>query len=685
MTAVRAAFDIGGTFTDLVVDDGHTLHRGKVLTTPHAPAAGALAGLDELVARAGLAWPRVSEVVHGTTLVTNALLERRFGVTGLLVTRGFRDVLAMGRQQRYDAYDLRIAFPAPLVPRELRLEIDERTLASGRVVRRVRDDQVVDAARRLVDAGATSLAVCFLHSYREPANEDAAARAVRGAFPHLRVVTSSAVAPEIREYERTVTAAATAAVLPLVDDYLDELAAGLSARGCGGPLQLMQSSAYTAPEASVRAAPITLLESGPAGGARAAATALDSPLRPVLAFDMGGTTAKACLAGTDGTLSLVGELEVAREHRFTSGSGLPLRVPSIDLIEIGAGGGSIAATDRLGLLRIGPESAGAHPGPACYGFGGTLPTVTDANLCLGYLGADAKLAGSVSLDLPAAEEALRGLGDRLGLDVRALALGIHRLVDEQMAAAARAHLVDRGTDPRRVTLVVTGGAGPAHAAGMARLLGCPEVVVPVGAGTASAAGFLGAPAGIERSWSLPSTLAEVDWSRIASLYERLEAEVATALGADRTDGTLRFDRRVDARLVGQVHLLTVPLPALDDSVADTLRTAYRTRFRVDPGDMPMEILTWRCQGTAATPTVSPAVPATGGTRRETTRPVTFDEDGPVPCPVVSRDTLYPGAVLQGPVVVEEAETTTVVPPGDRLEVGETGHLHLTVGGGRRGV
>jgi 5-oxoprolinase (ATP-hydrolysing) len=676
----RVSFDIGGTFTDLVLDDAVALRRHKVLTTPARPAAGALAGLDGLIERAGIGWADVAEVVHGTTLVTNALIERRFPRTGLLTTRGFRDVLAMGRQQRYDAYDLHISFPAPLVPRELRLEVAERTLASGEVALALDAAEAVGAARRLVDAGVESVAVCLLHAYVEPANERVAAAAVREAFPELAVVASSEVAPEIREYERAVTATANAAVRPLVDRYLDELAAGLAERGYGGPLSLMQSNGGTAPADLVRPVPIRLLESGPAGGARAGAGVGARLGRPVLAFDMGGTTAKACLAEADGRLPLIPELEIAREHRFKPGSGLPVRLSSVDLIEIGAGGGSIAAVDQLGLLRVGPESAGADPGPACYGFGGTRPTVTDANLVLGFLGPGARLGESVTLDAEAAEAALRGLAERIGMDPLRAALGVHRVVNEQMAAAARVHVIDRGADPRGVALVVSGGAGPAHACGVARLLGSPEVIVPPGAGTASAAGFLTAPASLERSFSLPATLERTDWVAVQAEFAGAEEELAAALalaGVPRSD--IRFERSADARLVGQVHVLAVAVDEVGPAVEDAFRAVYRERFRMDPGAAPVEVLTWRCRAAGPARRVEGTAVGSSAAGAPSSRPVTFDESGPRACPVYSRAGLAPGTLLDGPAIVEEPEATTVVWPGDRIGVESSGDLHVWLG------
>jgi 5-oxoprolinase (ATP-hydrolysing) len=676
--SARIGFDIGGTFTDLVLEDGSRTCIHKVLTTPRRPAEGALRGLDELVAMAAATWPEVEEVVHGTTLVTNAVIERAGAPTGLITTRGFRDVLAMGRQQRYDAYDLRLRFPEALVPRRRRLEVDERTLASGRVLRPVDLGQVRDAAARLAGEGVGAIAVCFLHAYRNPENERAAVEEIRAAVPTLHAVASFEVAPVIREYERTVTTAACAFAQPIAAGYLEELEAALRARGFAGRLLLMQSNGGTASARHVAQVPIRLLESGPAGGVRAAArTALGRGDRDLISFDMGGTTAKACLVESSEP-QLLAELEVARVDRFTAGSGLPLHTSSVDLIEIGAGGGSVAAVDRLGLLRVGPESAGADPGPACYGLGGSKPTVTDANLVLGYLGEDSFLGGRMRLDRAAAEQAVGALGRRLGLDVTQTAWGIHRLVNENMAAAARVHVIGRGHDPRRYVMLGFGGAGPAHAAGIGRLVGLRQVVIPGGAGATSAMGFLVSPALQDAATSLPAVLGRVDWAEVEALYARMEADVAAGLAEIGVPATAaRFQRSADMRLLGQVHELRVPVERLaDDALEAAFATAYRERFTLLPSGLPVQVLTWRVEaaGPSAELAASQVGAAEGGPARKGARRVYFPGSGYVECHVYERHRLEPGGRLPGPAIVEEAEATTLVGPGDRFHVDERGNL-----------
>jgi 5-oxoprolinase (ATP-hydrolysing) len=675
----RVGFDIGGTFTDLVLEGRGRSWIHKVPSTPRRPAEGALRGLDELVEMAGMAWPEVAEVVHGTTLVTNAVIERTGAPTGLITTRGFRDVLAMGRQQRYDAYDLRLPFPAPLVPRARRREVDERTLASGRVLRPVDVAQVQEVAAGLVGDGAEAIAVCFLHAYRNPANERVAVAALRDAFPSVHAVASSEVAPVIREYERTVTTAACAFAQPIAGAYLAELEAALRERGFAGRLLLMQSNGGTAAARHVARMPIALLESGPPGGVRAGVTLAEARGEAdVLCFDMGGTTAKACLV-EGARPALLPDLEVGRVNRFAAGSGLPMHVASVDLIEIGAGGGSIAGVDRLGLLRVGPASAGADPGPACYGRGGAEPTVTDANLLLGYLGEDSFLGGRMRLDREAAERAVGALARRMGMDdVTEAAWGIHRLVDENMAAAARVHVIGRGHDPRRFTMLAFGGAGPAHAAGMARLIGLRRLVVPGGAGATSAMGFLVSPALADAATSLPAVLGQVDWGEVTALYRELEAEVGGRLAeTGAASGEVRFERAADMRLLGQVHELRVPVPALEDeALAAAFRRAYRERFGMAPAELPVQVLTWRVEATGPVPALAAAGgrAVEGGPERRPPRPVYFPGAGWTECPVLDRARLAAGERVEGPVVIEEDEATTVVWSGDRVAVDEQGSL-----------
>jgi 5-oxoprolinase (ATP-hydrolysing)/N-methylhydantoinase A len=685
---LRVGFDIGGTFTDLVLDDRKRTWIHKVLTTPRRPAEGALRGLDELLAVASVAWTDIEEVVHGTTLVTNAIIERAGVPTGLITTRGFRDVLEMGRQQRYDAYDLRLRFPAPLVERRWRVEVEERTLASGEVDRPVDPVEVWRAAEGLIREGVEAVAVCFLHSYRNPENERLAVTTIREAFGDLHVVASHEVAPVIREYERTVTTAACAFAQPIAAGYLDELESGLRGRGFTGRLLLMQSNGGAAAAPRVARVPIRLLESGPAGGVRAATeVARKRGEADLLCFDMGGTTAKACLV-EGSQLQLLSELEVARVDRFKAGSGLPLHTSSVDLIEVGAGGGSIAATDRLGLLRVGPESAGADPGPACYGRGGTEPTVTDANLVLGYLGQESFLGGRMRLDRGAAEAAIARLAKRLGLDVTETAWGIHRLVNENMAAAARVHVIGRGRDPRRHVMLGFGGAGPAHAAAVGRLIGLSRIIVPIGAGATSAIGFLVSPAVHDAASSLPAVLRDVDWQEVVALYRRMEAEVVEALSeAGVRAADIEFERSADMRLLGQVHEVRVPVARLEHAGLEAAFAGiYRQQFSVLPAGTPVQTLTWRVEGRGPAPSLVGewGHRVEGGRALKGERPVYFPQHGHVASPVFHRHSLEPGATLAGPAIIEEDEATTVVGPGDRFQVDPDGNLVIDLAEQRNG-
>src|SRR6266568_1465548 len=480
----RVGLDIGGTFTDFVLYDAERrrISLYKCLTTPDDPSVAALEGLGALTAEAGLTLGDVAEIVHGTTLVTNAIIERRGAKLGLLTTRGFRDSLEMGTEQRYDIYDLFLSFPDPLVPRRHRLEIGERLDRNGRVIARLDPDQVRQAVRQLVDDGIEAIAVCFLHSYANAAHEQAVRALIEAEFPHLFVSLSSDVVAELREYPRAVTTCANAYVQPLMDRYLANFERELSRRGFGGALRLMHSAGGLVAPAAARKFPIRLLESGPAGGGLA--TALFGKLAgqdSVISFDMGGTTAKACLV-EDGRIEVASMMEAAREHRFKRGSGLPVKAPVVDMIEIGAGGGSIAGIDEVGLLRVGPRSAGADPGPACYGRGGKEPTVTDANLLLGRLLTDAPLAGELALDRAAAEAAVGALARELEMDTLACAEGIVRVAEAEMLGALRLVTVERGLDPRAFVLMPFGGAGPLHAATMAAELGIERVICPRASG-----------------------------------------------------------------------------------------------------------------------------------------------------------------------------------------------------------
>ncbi len=690
VTRYRIGFDIGGTFTDFILHDSVTgsIRLHKCLTTPQDPSIGALAGLEELTKAASIALSDVSELVHGTTLVTNAIIERRGAKLGLITTMGFRDVLEMGTEQRYDIYDLFLQFPEPLVARRNRREVPERMTSDGTVLTPLDRDAVRAALRELVADGVEAIAVSFLHSYANPAHERAVAEIAR-EFPGLHVSLSAEVVPELREYERTTTTCANAYVQPLMDTYLKRLDAELLKRGFGGTLMLMQSSGGLASAAMARAFPIRLLESGPAGGGLATAIfGKRAGLSDIISFDMGGTTAKACLI-ENGRADVAPMMEAARVHRFKKGSGLPIKAPVIDMIEIGAGGGSIAAIDELGLLKVGPRSAGADPGPACYGRSGSEPTVTDANLLLGYLDPRFFLGGRMALDRDAAERALAKVGAPLSLSAIDTAWGIYQVVSENMASAARVHIVEKGRDPRRYAMVGFGGAGPAHAARVARILGVREVIIPPASGAASALGFLAAPLGVERMRSAPMVIGEdFDAAGCAAVLGALVVGGRAALrAAGVPDDQIRVRRSADMRLLGQMHEIEVPLPdgAIGAEsrarIAENFAAVYTARYTHLYTGAVIEAITWRvtCEGPAPALDIREAgsgsnlQPASKGAR-----PAWFGERF-VDTPVYDRYALRPGDRIDGPAIVEEREATTIIPPGDRLVVDEGMNLRIAIG------
>ena len=610
----RLGFDIGGTFTDFVLLDQQRaeIRLHKCLTTREDPSVGALEGLAALVAEAGISLSDIGHIVHGTTLVTNALIERKGATLGLITTKGFRDILEMGTEQRYDIYDLFLQFPEPLVPRRRRLEVAERIDRDGNIVVPLDLDGVREAATKLVADKVEAIAVCFLHSYRNPGPERAAGAAIRALFPEIAVSLSSDVVAELWEYQRLTTTCANAFVQPLMDRYIRRFEHELWTRGFRGALHLMHSAGGLVDAATARAFPIRLLESGPAGGGLA--TAFFDRLNghsDVISFDMGGTTAKACLI-ENGAAAIAAEMEAARVHRFKKGSGLPIKVPVIDMIEIGAGGGSIATVDEVGLLRVGPRSAGAAPGPACYGRGGEQPTVTDANLVLGYYDAGFFLGGRMTLDRDAAIRALETVGTPLGLSAVETAWGIHRVVSESMAAAARIHIVEKGRDPRRYAMVGFGGAGPAHAAGVARALGVREVLIPPASGAASALGFLAAPLSFEQVRSHPQRLDDRGAAvAIEAVLAELSAEIAARLAAAGVPADeMAFERSADMRLFGQLHEINVALP--DGTVTEAtmpeiiwrFTAAYTARYTSVYGGVAVQLVSLRVRVRGKLPTLS---------------------------------------------------------------------------------
>jgi N-methylhydantoinase A len=691
MKPYRLGIDIGGTFTDFaLLDPRGRVQFGKVLTTPDDPLRGVLDGVRELLAASRAPADRVGHVLHGTTLITNAVIERTGARTALLTTEGFEDVLEIGRESRYDLYDLEMRMPEPLVQRRLRLPVAERTDQSGAVVRPVDTARLVEVLDRLRAAGVEAVAICFLHSYQNPAHERQVAALVQAALPGVTVTTSADVLPEIREFERASTTVLNAYVQPLTRRYMGRLTAGLAGAGLTrAAVHVMTSSGHLTTTDEAERLPVGLIESGPVGGCLAAMFhARRGSVRHLVAFDMGGTTAKACLIYR-GQPFTTNEFEAARVVLGKKGSGLPLRIPAMDLIEIGAGGGSIADVDALGLLRVGPTSAGAEPGPACYGRGGKRPTVTDADLLLGYLAADRFLGGAMRLDVDAARVAVQGLADALRLSPIEAAAGVHRIVNENMANAIRVHILEKGHDPRRFPLFTFGGAGPVHAHGVARLLGASTVIVPRGAGVTAALGFLTAAIATDHVRSYLTPLDRTDWRRATRLLAEMERDTTQRLAAaGLARGDTVLERAADMRYAGQGFEVTVPLPRgrLDTSRAAAISRAflavYRERYGQATRDQPLEVVSWRVRARGPLPRIPvPRIARTPDLRAARTgrRPVWFESAGRfVETPVYRREGLGAGARLRGPAVIEERESTLVVPPGARVAIDATGAATLTL-------
>ncbi len=682
----RIGVDVGGTFTDFVLHDParDLVATGKRLTTPDDPSEAIVAGVQRLLQETGLTPADLHSIVHGTTLVTNTIIERTGACVGLLTTAGFRDVIEIGRETRYDLYDLFLEAPPTLVPRHRRLEIPERIDTRGEVLLALDEDAVRDAARKLVeDEGVEALAIGFLHSYRDGRHELRAAEILRELYPHLPLSLSSRVAPEIREFERTSTACANAYVQPLMRRYLDRLEATLVSLGFRGRLHIMLSGGGIASVRDAKDYPIRLIESGPAAGAMAASfLARLAGLDHVVSFDMGGTTAKMCLvenAAPDRKF----DFEAGRVRRFQKGSGLPLKVSVVDMIEIGAGGGSIARVDPgSGLMKVGPRSAGAKPGPICYGRGGTEPTVTDSDLVLGRLDPAYFLGGEMRLDMQAVQDAIeQGVARGLNVPRDTASLGIRRIVDETMAAATRMHLAEKGRDPRRYTLIAFGGAGPVHAYDLARLLKMRRLVVPLGAGVASALGFLVAPPATDLVRSHVGRLERMDWDKVnALLAEMAEEGRELLLEAGAAPEEIRAIPAADMRHVGQGFEIPVKLPAMELSdahlpaIREAFFASYRERFGRVTEELPIEALSWRVACVApgrdirmeragAKDGFTDAARAARGSRE-----VMFEGAGWLPCTVYDRYALAPGASFEGPALVEERESTCVIGPGAKATV-----------------
>jgi N-methylhydantoinase A len=664
------AVDIGGTFTDVVLRDGATSVTQKVLTTYDDPANGVLEGIDEVLRRADASPEACRVMLHGTTLATNALIERRGAVTALLTTDGHRDAVEMALENRFEQYDLNIDRPRPLVPRPLRLPVCERLDARGEVLIPLDEESVRRWIPAMEQAGVTSVAIGLLHAYANPAHEERVAEILLKAMPDVSISLSSSVCPEIREYERLSTTCANAYVKPLMGRYLTSLAAKFRERGFRCPVLLMTSGGGLTTLAAAVEFPIRLVESGPAGGAiLAAEVAMAGGHQRALSFDMGGTTAKLCVID-DGQPLLSRAFEVDRSYRFKKGSGLPVRIPVIEMVEIGAGGGSLAAVDALGRVQVGPESAGSEPGPACYGRGGERPAVTDGDLVLGRIDPEAFAGGRLTLDVAAASRALEDhVGQPSGTNALQAAHAVSEVVSENMAAAARAHLSEWGRGVEGRVLIAFGGAAPLHACLLAHKLKIDRVVVPANAGVGSAVGFLLAPVGYEVVRSHYMRLADLDVVVIERLMEEMEAEALGVIGEIADASRLSARRRAFMRYLGQGFEIAVELEDASANLSsETLRDRFEENYRALYGrtipDLDVEILSWTLN--LAEQRDGPSLPreslgrdheAKTGEARELFDPLVGRT---VTATCLQRDALAPGDYVAGPALITETQTTIVV-------------------------
>ena len=689
--ALRVGADIGGTFTDVTLLDAHGhMHLSKVLTTHHDPALAVLDGLQQAVEAAAVDISQVESLIHGTTLVINALIERRGAKTALLCTEGFRHVLNIATENRFDIYDLLLERPEPLVPPSLRYPVPERIYSDGSVVTPLDPQAVRALIPALRQQQVQAVAVCLLHSYKNPHHEQVIAEVLRQEAPDLYLTLSSDLVPEIREYPRTSTTVANVYVRPVIEQYLRSLDRNLRRLGFAGQFLIMLSNGGTCTVETACQYPMYILESGPAAGALAAVHyGQQMDFRRLLSFDMGGTTAKSCLI-EGGKPMTTTDYEVARVYRFKKGSGLPIKVPVIEMIEIGAGGGSIARIDTLGLLKVGPDSAESDPGPVCYGLGGQAPTVTDADLVLGYLDAQFFLGGKMRLDAAAAYQAIaETIARPLALEPFEAAWGIHQVVNENMASAARVHAIERGQDPRRYALFAFGGAGPVHACHVAQILDMSHVICPLGAGVASAFGMLCAPLAFDFVRSYYATLETLDWLHVNALLESMEEEgrqLMRTAGIAPTD--IRLMRRCEMRYAGQTHEIPVPLPAgrLGPERAAALLAAFEVAYNalyteVQTGRT-VETLNWRLTVSGPLPQVHVQAPAASGSvaQPKGERQVYFRDGGFRRTLVYDRYTLPVAAHLRGPAIIEERECTVVVAPGFTATVDRYANVILQRGG-----
>lgn len=670
-TAIRLGVDIGGTFTDVVVERSGEVFSTKVLTTYGAPEEAIIDGMHQVCAKAGIDVGQIDQIIHGTTLATNALIERRGAKTALITTEGFRDVIEMRTESRFEQYDLNLNLPDPLLPRQMRFTVAGRVDAKGQVLVDMDRSEVEDVVDKIAEAGFESVAVGLIHSYLNPAHERLVREVLAEKLPHVSVSISSEVSPQMREYERFNTVVANAYIKPLMASYLGRLEDRLKAEGVRCRIFLMHSGGGIISIRNAAEFPVRLVESGPAGGAVFAAhIAARYGIDKVLSFDMGGTTAKICLIKNQ-TPKTSRVFEVARTYRFKKGSGMPISIPVIDMVEIGAGGGSLAHVDAMGQIRVGPESAGSEPGPACYGRGGTRPGVTDADLVLGKLDPDNFAGGSIPLHPDASKSALsEHVGGRLGMDAVEAAFGLAEVVDENMANAARVHAVENGEDLSEYTMIAFGGAAPLHAGRLCEKLGVARLLVPPGAGVGSAIGFLRAPFSFEANRSVYMRLSDFDAGKIKALLAELQAEATSFVRTCDEISPILSEFKVYMRYTGQGW--EIPIELSEEQAMTPDAATFEARFEEDytklfgrpVAGMDIEITVWSVNATTPPEQVEPVSATSGSTTADPTgrRPV-FDAASArfLDAGIVNRFEMSSGARAAGPVAVVEDETTIIVP------------------------
>jgi N-methylhydantoinase A/oxoprolinase/acetone carboxylase beta subunit len=689
----RLGCDIGGTFTDFVLVNDKTgeIHINKCLTTPVDPSDAVEQGIREMEGTIPGFVDKLDEVIHGTTLVINSIIERKGASTGLITTKGFRDVLELGREIRYAPYDIFAEFPRPLVPRRFRLEVDERIRSDGTVLTSLDPEEAKEVVAKLVEMGVESIAVCLINSFENPAHELMIKDIIREYAPEVSVSISYEVLPQIREYERTSTTVTNAYVKPLTGQYLTKLSKRLESIGSKGKLFIMLSSGGITSVETAAEFPVRIIESGPTAAVISGqyyGKLFGIP--EMFCFDMGGTTAKSCLIQR-GVAGVVPTFEVGRVQRFMKGSGLSIQVPVVDLMEIGAGGGSIAKISRMGTLQVGPESSGADPGPICYGRGGNEACVTDADLLLGYLDENYFLGGEMKLDR---EAALRGIEENiakpLGVPFIQAVWGIHDLINETMAAAAKTHIAEKGGNPKVATVAAFGGAGPVHAYGLAKKLGAPRIIVPPNAGVGSALGFFTAPRAFDLLRSHKVALDVADFNEMEDIFKEMESEGTKTLLKSGTEEKITFERSVDVRFIGQGSETNIPIP--EGNFADVNREVVRSRFdeiykklygRTYP-DSPVEFINFKVR--ASLPERLLRLPKIGKTvdsiedsvkgHRQAYSGIAGDY---IPYTVYDRYKLFPGAGFQGPAIIEERESTVIVGEDTSISVDEFGFLWIDLG------